>query len=571
MNRRSPSNNWRNCSGIVLALVLGSVVGWFWSRHLSPGRAGKPSDYDYELAALFKAKRVSDSRGTPGPRQFDDPRSVAEFQAEFERLSERLTPGAAYPLANHINAWLEQHPRSGLLALEKLVDAPSSFPLALLVQSCGERHGDLVLDRWRQNPKDFGARFALGLAAAMRGKDGVTASEAMFWSVVMPLGQDATVFHEIVHEAESLRVALTRCAAAGHLPECARDALNRALGHKYGKEVLSIDEAPDALLLGMLERVSQESLPEALTQATRHGDDDTLLERLMPLLWDQDDVALREAIASVEKRGLRKRLGKALFNEALNRIEPSEVLEVWEEVVRISGARRPLEEDEVREAAGNSPLFAFPVLASAFSERMWDRGPALDYGELCARQLGSALLRSDHLNPELKAGLRFSLHQGTFEDWVDSQSPDSDRAAARAVFVWDTARAEPGRALALAASIEDPVIRNRAYMGMVSGPNTALVPDIAKQAIDSIDDSKMRASTIERWAYWLGTHSPHQGSQILAEMHSKEALPDKAIARFIETSAEADIEGAMAWLYELESDALRDETTQLLKRWHRIR
>ncbi|MGY8687001.1 MAG: hypothetical protein ACKVHP_04595, partial [Verrucomicrobiales bacterium] len=431
-------------------------------------------------------------------------------------------------------------PEAALRALESLTDCPDSFPLALLIAECGEVHGSLLWEFWQQKPELLGPRFAVGVAEFMQGGDWLGSYEARYWSHALPAEMDGSFFRTIVLETSTLQDALSLAHSLRQYPAKAQDAVYRALGHKHGSAVLQIPNAPDGLLMGMLERESHDSYEDALTQAL-HLSEGTCLPRFMALLWDQDEEALRTAIEEVENTRKRRKLTKALFVEALDRVEPTEILDVWEEC-RSLGGRRPLSEDELREATNDNPLYAFPILATAFGERMQSRGPALDYGERCSRSVGERLLKSDHVGIELKLGLQITLHQGPVEELVTKIHPQrglgNESVRYSAVAAVDWARVNPNEALELATQLEGSDNRNFALRGIGSSPTGAMLPDIGKLAIDAIDDPKEREGAIEGWAYWLGMHNPHEGSKILAAYHSEQPLPDETIARFVQTSAE---------------------------------
>ena len=163
-----------------------------------------------------------------------------------------------------------------------------------------------------------------------------------------------------------------------------------------------------------------------------------------------------------------------------------------------------------------------------------------------------------------------SLFQGPVEELIAQLPPDVTSGNVnlrRAAVVMDRGRVNPIEALKLAKQLEDPISRDFALYGIASGPNGAMLPDIAKRAIDAIEDPKSKASAFEGWAYSLGMHNTHEGSKLLGEIHREHPLSDEAIARFVQTSAEKDIDGAMAWLDQVKDQKIRMQTLGYLKSW----
>ena len=275
----------RNVPWVLLALMIGSLVGIALGRFFPHGDRLSGRAYDQELAAIFKStSETADLSGSSSTQTVGAPCSVEEFQAEFVQLSANLTPGAAYPLSNLLKPWLAQQADTALEALESLCASPDAFPLALLVAECSVVQGELLHEHWKTKPAALGARYARGVADSLIRIDGVAAYEAAFWSHVLPVGKEGSLFQEVVYETRSPGAALAKCGAAEGLPAGALKALYRALGHKHGQKMLEIGNVPEDALLGMLEHASLDAESNALTQALELGEE-KLLPRLMVALW----------------------------------------------------------------------------------------------------------------------------------------------------------------------------------------------------------------------------------------------------------------------------------------------
>lgn len=458
------------------------------------------------------------------------------------------------------------------MALETLCDSPGSFPLDLLIADCGKAHGPLLWEHWQRKREVLGLRFATGVALFMETVDSLASYEARFWSHTTA-ESDRTLFARIVHQTTTLHGALGRCHAMGGLSSEAQESVYRALGHRYGKAVLALEDAPVGLIMGMLERESFDSMPAALTQALSLQDG-ARLPQLVSMLWDRDDEALRAAIEAVENGHFKRPLATAFFTEALNQVDPSEILSVWDYCRRLAG-QRPLSEEAFREATNDNDLLSFPILVIDFNEGSGineGRGiysRALDYAARCSRAAGERLLASDRVNMEAKLGLRIRLHEGDVEDLVAELDMDPLGTAqglplSRAA-IMDWARVNPYEALALAERQEDPASRDFALGGIGASPIGAMLPEIGKQAIFSIDDPNSRENALRNWAAWLAQENPHDGSRILAEIHSEQGLPDEAIAEFVQRTAAVDLDGAMVWLDEIRNDVLREKVLAYLE------
>ncbi len=566
----------RHALWTILAVGIGVCLGTILASILPPREEPTP---DNRLAEALRSYSVLDLQASSSALQSGIPiglRTNTEFQSDFDRLCQNLTPGAGYPLANLLKAWLAQHPEEALTALGSLTTSPPSFPLDLLVGDCGALHGELIWDHWQTDPAKLGARFAAGVGRFMEDSDMLASHEARFWSEILP-GDGGEIFGEIVRETSSLSAALTLRDRLQVLPTAAAAEVYRALGYLYPNEVLAFTTADSTLRRelwrGLLEWRSEESYEAALKQAIafdKAADGGTWLRMTVNMLWDRDEEALREAVESMDDPDGKTRLVKAHLAEAFQRAEPSEASALWENHKRLLG-RRPMSEDELRKATGNNLLLTFPILATEFGERMSERGPALDYGERCSRSFGEKLTSIEDLWGDLRLGLAFSLHQGSLENLIAAYPTGSlgGRVNPAMAFVSDWVRIDPEEALDIASQFEDPEDRDGATQGIIPQIG-GLLPDLAHDAFLTLEDGAGRKRTLEGWAYRLGEQNPHEGSKILAEIHREDPLPDEAIAFFVMTSASADVDGAMAWLDQITDPEIRERTLKYLGPLHVI-